>query len=100
MVWDEDNQVWVQHHHFEMYENMPNILQSQWIPCSIMFPPDSYEGRKVLVTYFRRPFNILDVGETTYRHSCVFDLSDVVAWMPLPEPYNPAEEEAEHGTTE
>lgn len=65
---------------------------TEWIPCSKRLPEDSSE---VLVTYKSLQHGELKVGKDRYRKYVNFNDfywqgkgNRVVAWMPLPEPYN------------
>ena len=72
-------------------ENQPKI--GEWIPCSEQLPEDGYgqtflltvkDGKETIVTFAKyqpkyRRFNL--TGARSYWKP--------VAWMPLPEPYNP-----------
>ena len=59
--------------------------EPQWIPCSERLPEDR---RYVLVT-FRFVYGLIDHGITWYGESeNKWDTSrEVIAWMPLPEPW-------------
>lgn len=67
-------------------KNQPKV--GEWIPCSEMLPE---EGEMVLVTQKVYGGNMVCVCsyESAYGYGCGFygSSGDVVAWMPLPEPY-------------
>ena len=65
--------------------------EPRWIPCSERLPKD---GQGVLVTVDDNEFDI-KVGSCIYSDgvffSALYDL-DVIAWMPLPEPWKGEED--------
>ena len=74
-----------------VWECIDKVLQEpsaqaerRWIPCSERLPKDD---RCVLITC---EWDDVEIGwydgEWRSEH-CVYDDSDIVAWMPLPEPY-------------
>ena len=63
-------------------------LEQRWVPVSERLPKI---GERVMVTY-QREFDGETVDITTYsKHG--FYIQPVIAWMPLPEPYNVESEE-------
>ena len=66
-------------------------LGDDWIPCSEWLPED---GKRVLITGYYNGKLITDVA--IHEYGCwdccddsSYDDKDVIAWMPLPDPYNP-----------
>ena len=73
-------------------EQLPSAQPEQrWIPCSKRLPENR---RYVLVTY-QHEYGLIDHGITWYGEAeKKWDTSrNVVAWMPLPEPYRGGETE-------
>lgn len=70
-----------------------HMEQNKWIPCSVRMPdkPDECYGEKgyiVQVDDIIEPFSAYWDGEKfTDSEDCIVE--DVIAWCPLPEPYNP-----------
>lgn len=70
-----------------MLDSLPTV--SEWIPVSEDLPIDCI---LVLVTYIDEDVNfpIVDIGYRTSRGFCDRDfnmIDDVLAWQPLPKPY-------------
>ena len=64
-----------------------------WIPISEILPNDGEwaiftNGTQISVERYK-----MDALDHFYPSGRWFDLEDVVAWMPLPEPYKPQEQE-------
>lgn len=77
-------------------EHAPTIEPQRWIPCSERLPE---EDTDILVTYVDgEETRIIPVnyGRGTW-FDCIFDRAldslNVIAWMPLPEPYRKEGEE-------
>lgn len=83
----------------DMIDDAPTIdISGKWIPCSERLPEcEDYAETDALlfqlqsgtieVGYFGRKNAWRDAYFRHYRTHCGVDASDVVAWMPLPEPY-------------
>ena len=63
-------------------------LEQSWIPVSERLPQDE---QKVLVT--TRSGNLIDVDTSIFYHASAFWEHYVIAWMPLPEPYEAQKKE-------
>ena len=85
---------------FVMEKDEAEQKESGWIPCSERLPEcDDYAETNALlfqtkvgsieVGYFGRKNAWRDAYFRHYRTACGFDVSDVIAWQPLPEPYKP-----------
>ena len=82
------------------YEGAKQILESlssaqQWIPCSERLPEEEEEdflvtdGESMAVGYYRqdaRAWDSTDFGWIENKEKG-YGINEVVAWMPLPEPY-------------
>lgn len=89
--WNDCNRDWM-----ERIETVPKF--GEWIPCSERLPD---HGRKVLVWYKgERFYDLTEFSEYAIaRHRKesgdwsgeFIDVLDVIAWMPLPEPYKESE---------
>jgi hypothetical protein len=80
---------------FEMVLTLAEMANNQWIPCSERMPE---EGKDVLITILWKD------GVETVEKSKLVDVTrwvglgrdiNVVAWIPLPEPYQPKDGEKE-----
>jgi len=80
----------------EVVENMPE--RGGWIPCSERLPENMSNilvtnGRVALEAYYRDESFI---GASIYRPNqpwLCLEISDAIAWQPLPEPWKEAEDE-------
>lgn len=65
-----------------------------WIPCSERLPPLFYETYLVSLAWGGVGTMVFkDTGFHNYGSFSPVPIETVTAWMPLPEPYKPAEEE-------
>ena len=82
---------------YEVIERQPTIEEPQWIPCSERLPKD---GRQVLVYarsthYALAKYDEMREADGTYKKQWVtfdawkpfYTIKEVLAWMPLPEPW-------------
>lgn len=82
---------------YEMAEEQPRV--GEWIPCSERLP--EAEGEYLCSLYYAiPPYNLFHPENDIYIHTISiqkFDgtsfKSSVIAWMPLPEPYEEGEYE-------
>lgn len=79
---EENHKLW------EFIKDLPSVTPAQkWIPCSERLPNIKNRTEKYLVTLKSGTISIAMFvecdGEHWWNH-----YDDVVAWMPLPEPYN------------
>ena len=74
----------------ECIEAQPKV--GEWIPCSEALPPKPKENR----AFDKKPVYIVSVNGEDYPHRALWNgvnftdgwhILDVIAWMPLPEPY-------------
>ena len=77
------------------YSEMPSIIdEPHWIPCSERLPSDDKDylvtdGESMAVGYYRtdaKAWDNVNFGWLEHREETC-GLKTVVAWMPLPEPY-------------
>lgn len=80
----------------------PEIVQPQWIPVAERSPEHYRNEDGTLIPFVVCVRNCKNPVVSYYNGQIWGDMGrmDVVAWAPTPEPYTPAGEEAEHGTTE
>ena len=72
-------------------------LEQQWIPCSERLPED---GERVLATHLCSRFNpdrqvtehIYENGEFLLGWDMDLNMGEIIAWMPLPAPYQEGEQ--------
>lgn len=84
----------------EQIENMPteDVKQEQWIPVSERLPePNAWNGLTARHYLIQNEYEDMLVArydgkgwEQIYQHKYLED--DIIAWMPLPEPYREVEE--------
>jgi hypothetical protein len=91
-------------YHFTEVRQIINETPSPWIPVSERFPDDETEvliqyGQSFMVAYHIfdntiYPFGYEDEDETGWydnKDDFICGSDEVIAWMPLPEPYKEAE---------
>jgi hypothetical protein len=70
-------------------EGLPPTQPGQWIPVSERLPRDGSwniftDGKNISVERYKE-----DAIDHFFPNGRWFQLEDVIAWMPLPEPYKP-----------
>lgn len=70
---------------------LPERAEAEWIPCSEMLPMN----RKYVLVTFEHSYGLMDHGITWYGElEKKWNTSrEVIAWMPLPEPYKGEQDE-------
>lgn len=70
----------------EFIDEQPTV--GEWIPCSERFPEEDYDT--VLAVTKKNHYSVyVYTKEYGFRTGDIDAEGDVIAWMPLPEPYHP-----------
>ena len=80
-------------------EDVPTIEERKWIPCSERLPEEEEDslitdGESMAVGYYRqdaKAWDSADFGWIENREKG-YGINEVIAWMPLPEPYKGEQE--------
>lgn len=82
-------------------EEQPTVEERKWIPCSERLPEEEEDvlvtdGESMAVGYYRedvRAWDSVNFGWIENRENG-YGINEVIAWMPLPEPYKGGNDES------